>query len=345
MEQFVVRLAVGQKRAGTPVAILALRDGPLREHAESQGLDVTALDARRVPHRIAASGLATLRFMPDVVHVHNPASLHYGVLCAGLVGCPLVMTFHGRGKGFYRMPTRLEWHAVARLAVVSHAAVEELAGLAPSERITVVHNGIEPPPKRNVRDSLRQQLGVSDALTLLTVARMDSFKGHRDLLHALSRLRDRGVHATALFAGDGAERPVLERLARELALDDRWVRFLGFRNDVADLLEAADVFVLPSLAEGLPLSLLEAMGRGIAIVATAVGGMPEAVTNEREALLVPPREPAALATALERVLISPSLRSELATAAAERVRTDFSFERMLREYDGLYRSVNPAWTT
>jgi glycosyltransferase involved in cell wall biosynthesis len=342
MEHFVVRIAAAQARRGNWAGVLALRDGPLSADADRLGVPVWSLGGRTLPGRVKGGVACALRWVPDVLHVHNVSSLHYGTLLATLVGCPLMMTYHGQGKRFPRQPRRVEWKALDLAIAVSRAAAADLRPHIPAERLRVIHNGIDMPPPRGVRASMRHELGLGDTPALITVARMDGLKGHSDLLHALACLRERDVRATALLAGDGSERPALEARARELGLGDEWVRFLGFRTDVADLLEAADVFVLPSLSEGLPLSLLEAMARGLAVVSTQVGGIPEVVTDQREALLVPPRAPEVMAQALARVIGDLSFRQSLAHAAAERVRVAFSLDSMLDRYQELYRTERPS---
>ncbi|MFC1641567.1 glycosyltransferase family 4 protein [Myxococcota bacterium] len=339
MEHFVIRMAAGQQARGARVGVLALRGGPLGSEAARLGLERASLEGKGMTRRIAVALAHTARFRPDIVHVHNTSSLHYGTLCAGLAGCPLVMTFHGQGIAFPREPIAVEWWAVAAVAAVSKAAAQQLGQRVRGDKITVLHNGIDVSPATGARGRIRQKLGLGERPVVLVVARVDGLKGHRDLLHALAQLRKGGIGVTALIAGDGPERTQLESLGRELELDPDWLRFLGFRTDVAELLEAADVFVLPSLSEGLPLSLLEAMASGKAIVATDVGGIPEAVQSEKEALLVPPRNPEELAQALRRVILDAELRGRLGTAAAERAHSEFSFGAMLDLYDDLYGRV------
>lgn len=341
MEQFVTRIASAQQQRGLLVAVLALRDGPLRSTLLARGLPVQHLGGRGLLGRVLGAIAFCRRYEPDVIHVHNTSSLQYGALCGGLLRRPFIMTYHGQGSGAPRLTTDFEWRSVALVVCVSEAAMREIARHVSPSRLEVVHNGVElpPPSDRNRRDQLRQALGIGQGHVALTVARMDGYKGHSDLLKALALLRDRNAGITALLAGDGSERPALEREARALHLDSASVRFLGFREDVLDLLEAADIFVLPSLTEGMPLSLLEAMARGTPAVATTVGGIPELAVNEHHALLVPSRAPEALASAMERLLGNRHLQQALAQAALARVIAEFSFSRMLERYDEIYERL------
>jgi glycosyltransferase involved in cell wall biosynthesis len=141
---------------------------------------------------------------------------------------------------------------------------------------------------------------------------------------------------TLLIAGDGAKRPEYEALTRELGLTDEWVRFLGFRSDAPDLLGAADLFLLPSLTEGLPLSVLEAMTHGLPVIATPVGGVPEVVLPGRTGVLVPVEDVEALAGAIATMIQDRATRARLGEAGRERARGEFSFSRMVARYDALY---------
>ena len=140
-----------------------------------------------------------------------------------------------------------------------------------------------------------------------------------------------------LVVGDGSARHSLELQARQLALDDRAVRFLGARSDVDALLNAVDFFVLPSDTEGLPLSVLEAMAHGLPIVASHVGGIPELIDHEQHGLLVPPRDPRALAVAVQRLYRDKSLRAKLGAAARARASDEFSLSTTAQQYERLYR--------
>jgi glycosyltransferase involved in cell wall biosynthesis len=163
-------------------------------------------------------------------------------------------------------------------------------------------------------------------------------KGHAVLLHALAAIGGRGTHVPwrLAIAGEGVERPRLEALTREYGLTDR-VRLLGARNDIPDLQAGADVFVMPSLWEGLPLAVLEAMVAGKPIVASRTSGIPEAIEDGRQGVLVPPGDVQALADALWRLMNEPELRASLGRAALERARSRFTIAAMVDQYERLYR--------
>ena len=166
------------------------------------------------------------------------------------------------------------------------------------------------------------------------VAGLDPVKGHDTLLRALAL--GAPPELLVLIVGDGALGPVLPGMAAELGLGDDHVRFLGRRNDVDRLLDAADFFVLPSRQEGFPIAVLEAMAHGVPVIATPVGGVPELITHGRDGLLVAPDRPRKLNAAILRLTREASLRASLGQAGRLRVKTDFSFALMTRRYEALY---------
>jgi glycosyltransferase involved in cell wall biosynthesis len=199
-----------------------------------------------------------------------------------------------------------------------------------------VRNGIRVPESvPTAKPALRAELvrGRPDYV-VLTPARLHPQKGHATLLAAAARVPD----ATFVLAGDGPLRAELEEKARELGLAGRCV-FLGHRSDVADLLAAADLVVLPSLFEGLPVSVLEAMAARRPVVATAIGGTDEAISHELTGLLVAPSDAAALAAAIQRVQSDPALARRLAAAGRERVEREFSSVTTAREVMKVYDDV------
>jgi glycosyltransferase involved in cell wall biosynthesis len=263
---------------------------------------------------------------PTVFHAHLswPLACKYGVLAAWLARVPAIVAtaqlYLDPGSGRQaRLMLRLLRCVIAVSDEVRTRYSRELG--VPPAKLAVVRNGIRVPPAAGVPNSgLRAELvrGRPDYI-VLTPARLHPQKGHAYLLTAAAQVRD----ATFILAGDGPLRADLEGRARELGIAERCV-FLGHRSDVPDLLAAADLFVLPSLFEGLPLSVLEAMAAQRPVVATAIGGTDEAVTHELTGLLVPPRDPAALASAIRRIRSDPALAHRLAAAGRDRVEREFS---------------------
>src|SRR5579883_1002011 len=326
MEQFVLRIAERQRRQGHKVSVLALRGGPLLETAAAMGLSVHVLRGGNRLQRIFETVAYYNIVRPQIVHPHNRTSLGYALASKLTGNCRVVMTRHGQNAK--RIPRTWEWRLTDRVIAVSEAAAKVMrqGSRFAGEKVVVILNGISCDKAQRSRAEVRKELGDTHEAVGIIVARIDHQKGHNPLLQALALLRDRKTPLTLLVAGDGANRAEMEQLAASLGLGPKDVRFLGFRKDIPDLLEASDIFLLPSLNEGLPLSVLEAMSHGLPVVATPVGGIPELVKNEESGYLVPMNDPEALATAIARLVSDPGLRRKLGDSGLNHVEKHFSFD-------------------
>lgn len=267
-------------------------------------------------------------------HLGWPLSARYGVMAARLSRVPaIVATSHLYASiadaRFAWLKQRLHCAAIGRYIAVSNEVKERLCqdlGV-PESKIRVVHNGIQLSPFDRPADSkLRAMLTQgSERPIVFTPARLHSQKGHVYLLEAAALLPD----ALFVLAGDGPERASLEERARKLGIQTR-VRFLGQRQDIPLLLASCDLFVLPSLYEGLPISVLEAMAAGKPLVATDIGGTKEAVINGVTGFLVPPENPTELAAAIRTLLSDQGLAARLAEAGRARAIQEFSSDAMVR---------------
>ncbi|HWV58624.1 MAG TPA: glycosyltransferase family 4 protein, partial [Longimicrobiales bacterium] len=234
-------------------------------------------------------------------------------------------------------------HAVV---AVSRGAARHLEStLRPARPVVqVIHNGIR--PVRGEGAGVRRELGVREGeILFLAVGNLYPVKGYAILMRALATMRRDhpelawrlAIAGKATFDGPlDDEGRALREAAEKGGFSDR-VHLLGHRSDVPDLLAASDVFVMPSLSEGLPIALLEAMFAGRAIVASAVGGIPEAIRPEVDGVLVPAGEPAALASSLVRAATDPSLRSKLGRSAGQRAVERFHVHTMTAAYLRLYQ--------
>ncbi|KQT57569.1 glycosyl transferase family 1 [Aureimonas sp. Leaf460] len=230
-----------------------------------------------------------------------------------------------------------------RLICVSEGAEATFrAAGCPDDLLATVRNGVRRLPSTASREAVRKALGVApDALLLLTLARFTEQKGHRHLLEAWPAVLAAHPSAELLLAGSGPlEAPM--RAEVEAAGLGASVRFLGTRTDVGDLLAAADLFVLPSLFEGLPLVVLEAMAAGLPVVATRIPGTAEAVEEGATGWLVPPADSPALSRALVAALGDLKARAARGAAGRERFDHHFNASRMAEETFGLYRAAMPS---
>jgi glycosyltransferase involved in cell wall biosynthesis len=302
------------------------------------------------------SGARLLRFIRAeniaLLHCHLFAATFIGAGVARVAGVRAVIeTCHGPEVWRMGKPLRGSFwvdRQIGRIVdayiAVSHAAAKHLVTTkgVPESKIRVIHNG------RNLdryalvnstrRAEIRAALGLRNEPTLLTVARLDAQKGHQHLIDALAILARRYPNVTALLAGEGPLEAALRTQCAASGLSDR-VRLLGYRRDVPDLFAAADVVVLPSLYEGLPLVAIEAQAAGRPMVATAVDGTPEVLINEETGLLVPAANPDALAAAIARFIDNPELASRLGAQGREFVRANFTVQRQLEQTVALYSQM------
>lgn len=339
MEQFVLRLAEAQNRQGHHASIVSLNDGPLLDIARQKNLPLTLLHHRTMAARIAHCAMHFALKAPDVVHCHNPTSLRYATIGKLVSGGQLIFTDHAQTKGIVRKGTPFEWKQVGAYVAVSGETATHAGDIGYHGATDVVHNGVEFAPAQKPRETVRQELNLDGRVVLINVASFYAVKAQDVLVNAAAILKSRGISAITLFLGDGAEKERVEKLAQSSGLNQEDVRFLGFRNDVPDLLAASDIFVLPSRAEGLPMSILEAMSHRLPVVCTPVGGNPELVFDGEHGRLVPVDDASALADALAPLVSDAAQRERLGEAGFNRVSSDFSFARTSQRYENIYRRV------
>jgi glycosyltransferase involved in cell wall biosynthesis len=292
---------------------------------------------------------AVERRAPDIVETHMIKS-HFLTLAAGLArGRRWVAYHHGytttdAKMRIYNQLNRLTLPRASRVITVCGPFARQLSGAGVSpEKISVVHSSIASAraPHAVEVSELKTKLGVAEGVrVILAVGRLSREKGHAGLVHALEHLR-RDAHTTKfklLIVGEGPERERVEAAAQSLGLEASVV-FAGHTSDVRPFYALADVLALPSHSEGSPLVLLEAMAAGVPVVATAVGGVPEVATDGETALLVPPHDPSAMASALARVLSDAALARALADKAAAHVAEHFSPEARARALVRIYGAL------
>ena len=341
-ERQVLELMRRQRGRGDDPHLAAPRGSALLSRAVSEGFPGHAVPMRGawdVPSALALARLHRL-LRPDVVHWHAARAHALGAIAALLAPGPArVLTrrvdFPVRGSVGSRLLYGLRRDATI---AISEGVRDALArsGLDPA-RIRVVRSGIDLTPYAAPFDRavLRAAIGIQEGdFLVLQVAALAPHKSQRDLLAAARAVIDRRPEALVWIAGEGALRDELERQHEKLRLGDR-VRLLGFRDDVPDLLRAADLFCVSSYLEGMGTATLDAMAAGLPVVATRVGGIPEIVENGVTGLLVPRRDPAALAEAILTLADQPALRRAMGDRARERVRV-FSADRTEEETRRVY---------
>jgi glycosyltransferase involved in cell wall biosynthesis len=283
----------------------------------------------------------------QIVHAYNFYGNVFAVPPARLSAPVVIASIRDRGPYLTTMQKRVQRYACqfADCVLVNAEAVRDwlIDEGYDRSKIVVIPNGVEltrfvAPPQR---DALRHELGLPAGTPLVAVVgRLARFKGLEQFLEATAALAPQFPLARFLITGETAPMETayltqLKALAERLGVADR-VIFTGLRDDVPALLSSVDVSVMPSLNEALSNVLLESMAAGAPVVATRVGGTPEALTDGENGLMVPPEDPRALATAVATLLRDPALAARLGHAARQRIATQFSVDRMVQATEQLY---------
>jgi glycosyltransferase involved in cell wall biosynthesis len=279
----------------------------------------------------------------DLLHVNSYVPGNYARLAAAMMQVPIIID-HWHGFTRFNHKRRFICRVLGRFTDLSLAVSRGVrdylvtqGGLNPA-KVRVVPNGVDVAAIDTARPGVevRRELGLPEGVAVIgLVGRLDHWgKGHKELFEVMARFRERySVHA--LIVGGGRKIDEMRQSAESLGLAGT-VHFLGPRHDVPDLLRSMDIFVLPSYSEGVSLALLEAMAAGLPVIATAVGGLPEVVTEGENGLLIPPRDAPALAGALERLIADPAFAQHLGANARTHVREHFSLDRLGREINEIY---------
>jgi glycosyltransferase involved in cell wall biosynthesis len=333
--------------------------------ADSKGVRVEVIDELhrnispfRDAHAIVRLARLIRRERPTILHTHTAKAGAVGRLAALLAGRsrpPIVVhTFHGhvlRGyfnpvatRGFRVLETLLA-RTTTTLVAVSPEVRDDLVRLrvAPASKFAVVRLGIELDQRvgndANARAATRRLLGIGDDQFVVGwVGRMTAVKRTDVVVRVLSKLVERGVDARLLLVGDGPDRDELERYAHELGVIRRCL-FLGYQEDVARWYNAIDALLLPSVNEGTPVSVIEALAAERPAVATEVGGTSDVIRDGVDGFLVEPADGDALAARLAELAADPQRRAEMGAAGRGRVLERYAVDRLVDDIDRLYRRL------
>ena len=339
-EYFFLRVVAHLAERGHRVIVVTKRDTPLRAEIEKLSSPNIELHAWHTHGKIDPSTLVKLcRLIRDervnVINTHLTTASWQGALAGKITGVPSVAVVHSTDrKTWFQHADRL----IAVSGGVKEALVEQ--GLAPA-KIEVLYHGIDLEQYVAPLESAaaKERLGLpAQALTVGVAASFIGRKGHRFLLEALKNLEATLGPVHALFAGEGELEESLRAQAQQLGLAQR-VHFLGFRRDVAHVVCAMDVFVLPSLKEGLSIAVMEAMALGKAVVCSRISGLPEVVSDGETGILVPPGDVEALQNALERLLTDSALRERLGANARRFLEENFDQTACLDTMEAYFRRV------
>lgn len=346
-ERMMLELADGLRARGGQVHFVTPEAGWLLPAAHAAGHGTTELTGRRGPDvRLLFELVRTLRALkPTVVHAHMFGMAVYGSLAARLLGLPCVITLHEppvvtearRRRWALRLAMAL---ADASVAVSERMRRDTRDALGPSApEAVVIPNGVV--PLLGVRHRVREALGLTpEDFLAVAIGTVNTRKNHVVATRALGQL-PRALRCHLAIAGrDEGARGVIAAAAAAGGVTDR-LHFLGVRHDIGDLLAAADLYLMPSRWEGLPMALIEAMMSGCPVIAAEVGGIPEIIESGVSGYLHEPEDVARLADLWRFLVADPTHRAELAARGRERAIRDFGAEAMTDRYVALYRSVSP----
>ncbi|HET8823555.1 MAG TPA: glycosyltransferase [Terriglobales bacterium] len=354
-ETQAVELARRMDPAKYDVTLACLRkEGPLLERLNGSAVNVVefhpqgGIDSPRGLYQLARMAAYLRRGKFDVVHAHDLWSNMIGVVAGKLAGVPVIVTsqrdlshgdwYQGSRKKWLRRAQNASSAVVTNARMIREGLISE-EGLA-GDKVRVVYNGVdlerfEPSPSKRAK----LFTGMERTKLIVLVGNMHTdVKGHPTLMAAAPEVVSRFPQARFILVGDGEKRKDFEAAAQAAGVGTNFM-FLGRRNDVADILAACDIAVLPSAAEGMPNAVLEYMAAGLPVVASAVGGNLEVIADGETGLLVPAGDPAALSAALSRLLADDVLALRLARKGRELVEQRFSFERLTREVGALYEEL------
>jgi glycosyltransferase involved in cell wall biosynthesis len=331
--------------------------GSLGRELRAEGFPIEVLGRRpgvdwRCARRLAAFARAE---GVDVLHAHQYTPFFYAAAGRRFGSTPPVL-FTEHGRAFPDLPRRKRMLAnrvllrrrdrVMAVGETVRQALIRNEGLPPG-RIEVIYNGIplepfEAPATPEARAAARAEIGVGpDDLVAILVARLDYLKDHATAIRTIERVARRRPDARLVLVGEGLERASIEDLVHRLGVGEN-VRLLGRRTDVPRLLSAADVVLLTSISEGIPLTLIEAMAAGLPVVSTRVGGVPEVVVDGETALLAPSGDAEALAGHILDLADDPGRRARMGLSGRRRAREQFSEGRMHQLYRDLYEEMSRA---
>ena len=340
-EEVLIRLCGALREMGHEVSVILIKSGWLKDQLESSGIPVDTVTLNRPFEPAFARRLAAVLTSrnADVLHTHEFTLAFYGRLAGCAARVPVVATAHGAhfARGYKRrilgIPV-LRPGKTLRLTAVSGALARIIAShlLLPMGRIQVVRNGIDIPPPPSL-GPLR-----TDTFRLVAVGNLYAVKNHSALVRIVGALRRNGIPAELDVLGRGSEEAALRAEIGSLGLTDA-VRLQGYRSDVATFLGSADVFVSSSVSEQMPLSFLEAMARGLPVVASRVGGVPEIVDDGVTGLLFNSGDEVTARAHLESLWRNPARRIALGARARETAASQYGAQTMVETYARIYQEL------
>jgi len=342
-------------RSRFTISLLTLTAGLKEMESEAsqylEAFEVVGFRRRRLPVSFVKMVAWLRRGRFDVLHCHLPLADLLGRPAGRLAGIPVIVTTeHGRNTWkpwYYLVAERMLNHITDLRICVSQDVLEirrRREGTPPSKLVRIP-NGVDAErfrrPGRDRAEVMKEQGWQPEDFLVVSVGRLEPEKNYPVLIQAVAGLTARHPRVRCLLVGDGGLKGELTAMVKSLGLDGV-VRLAGRRDDIPEILGAADVFVLASSKEGLPVSLLEAMAAGKAVVVTAVGGMPEVIRTGENGIVVPPGDSAALGAAMERLIEDSGARAKMGNLASAEAARDFDIDRVAGDVGALYARIHAS---
>jgi len=281
----------------------------------------------------------------DIIHTHGYKSNIYGFVVAKMLKKPIMSTCHNwiandfKTKAYYLLDKFILSKFNKIVAVSEDIRDELLRNKVKKDKISLIYNGINIDKFNNDNNDLKREFNIGKKIKVIgIVARFTAEKGLSNLLHAAQKASQLFPDCVFLFVGDGPLRDDLVKKSVELGIKEK-VIFTGLRSDIPEIYSTIDIFVLPSLKEGLPIVLLEAMAAKKSIITTNVGAIPKVIENKKEGILISPNNISALTEALICLLKDEELSKELSLNAYNKVTRGFSSKMMCAKYIGIYEEI------
>ena len=341
-ETIVAQMCRLQRDQGhTPRIYAVAALGALGEQMLQEGFSVQTHMGRSLPDGMRNFYRAFNEAPPDVVHLHNPTPTIYAAIPARMAGVrSIVSTRHSLLAKPRNRVVELKYAVAATccdwIVGICDATADNLKDIRtiPSRKIIRVYNGAAP-----LKRTAKEQQPQKNGFTLIFVGRLEPVKNHSLLLRAFAAAHSSMPELRLWMVGDGSERSRLEALAAKLGIS-AWVTFWGQQLDVAPFYSAADVFIMSSKSEGLPMSLLQAFSLGLPAIVTDVGGMAEVVRLAKAGLTVPATDPAEMTAAILSLARDNAVRQEFSANAEAAFHSSFTLQTMVNAYADLYRNTS-----
>ena len=349
--RYIISLAKALKKRGHD-CMIASSGGALEPELKKYDIGHLPIDIRtksELSPKVVRSIFQVRRIVKDrkvdIIHAHTRVSQVVAFFVSRMTGVPYVTTCHG----FFKKRARVIFDTWgSKVIAISSPVKAQLEGYlgVDEARVELVHNGVdvdkflEDPSEEEIR-ATKKTLGIGDAPVVGTIGRLSDVKGQNLLIEALAGLIKNGMPVNGLIVGSGPEEAPLKDMARSLGVE-KSIYFFGADPDTHKFLSAMDIFVLPSVMEGLGLSLLEAMASARPCIASKVGGIPDVIEDSKTGMLFDARDAKALSGQIVKLLNDDKLRKDLGHAARELVVKKFSADKMAGEIERVYRGVLDA---